>query len=311
VQLLYAFEAVAQTLSFTRAAEELCVTQAAISQQIKALETHLGVTLFIRGRKPALTPAGELFLPAVREGLERIADAADQLYALSGTRALLQVRVSQFIWSRWLSPHLEGFSQCHPGIQIRAHHFYQSLSPETFAREEIDVAVVWGDGSWPGLISKPLFNLDVSPMCSPKLLAGETKLDGPIDLRRYTLLRSLYDWWNDWARETRTTLELEGAPYIHDFDELIKAAIDGHGVALLPVSLVETSIADGRLVRVSDFTIYTKDAYHVVSSAERMRCPPVVSFRDWMLAESHAERSPINQRSPEIRTVRPSVETVT
>jgi LysR family transcriptional regulator, glycine cleavage system transcriptional activator len=297
VQLLYAFEAVAQTLSFTRAAEELCVTQAAISQQIKALETHLGVPLFTRGRKPTLTPAGELFLPAVRDGLQRIADAADQIHALSGTRAL-RVRVSPFLWARWLSPRLRNFSQHHPGIQVRIHHFYQSLSPATFAREEIDVALVWGDGSWQGLVSKPLFNLDLSPMCSPRMLAGAAELDGPVDLRRCTLLRSAYDWWNDWVRETRTALELEEAPFIYDFDELIQAAIDGHGVALLPIRLVEQHMADGRLVRVSDFSIHTKDAYHVVSSAEGMRRLPVMSFWDWLLAEALADRSRINQRRP-------------
>jgi LysR family transcriptional regulator, glycine cleavage system transcriptional activator len=293
VQLLYAFEAVAEALSFTRAAEELRLTQAAISQQIKALEARLGVALFTRGRKPALTPAGELFLPAVREGLQRIADAADQLHALSDPRAL-RVRVSSFLWARWLSPRLRSFNQFHPGIQVRVHHFYQSLSPAAFAREEIDVAVVWGDGSWHGLVSKPLFNLDLSPMCSPRLLGGAKALDGPVDLRRYTLLRSFYDWWNDWVRETHTVLELEEAPFIFDFNDLIQAAIDGHGVALLPVNLVDQHVADGRLVRVSDLTIHTKDAYHIVSSPEGMQRLPVMSFWDWLLAESLADRSRAN-----------------
>ncbi|MGE0119034.1 MAG: LysR substrate-binding domain-containing protein [Dongiaceae bacterium] len=298
LHLIRAFEAVARNRSFTRAAEELCITQAAVSQQIKLLEESIGVDLFDRAsRKIALTRSGEILLPAVRNALHSLSDATAQIKALQSNRQI-SIKVSPFLLRHWLGSRLHRFESAHPAVDVRVRHFYQSLSPEAFARDGVDLVVAWGEGSWPGLISEMLFRLELTLVCSPSVLRPSAESSEPVNLGQYTLLRSFYDWWDDWSKATGTKLDLQSQRYVYDTNQLIEAALDGHGIALVPVSLgVAEHLASGRLVRASDVTIETNEAYYVVSSGEALRRPGVTHFREWLLEESMLERSKYAGRS--------------
>lgn len=294
LNFLRTFEAVARNRSFTQAAEELCITQAAVSQQVRLLEKSLGAELFNRAhRRPTLTHAGEILLPAVSSALQQVASATEEIHALHANREV-RLNLSRFFLAHWLEARLDGFVKAHPELDLAIRHFYQSLTPEAFARDEVDLAVIWGRGSWPGLVSALLFHLDLTPVCSPSIL----RAPGPAamqDLRRYTLLRSYHDWWSDWAQHTRLDLNHQASEYIADYDELVQAALDGRGVALVAVSLgIAQYLHSGHLIKVSDITIPTQEGYHVVGPAEAMRRPAVSSFRDWLVASALSERNKLD-----------------
>ena len=182
---LRAFETAARHLSFRRAAEELFVTPAAISHQIKGLEDYLGVMLFHRLNKSLLlTEAGQAALPALRDGFERLAEAVEILRADSPSR-LLTVSVAPSFASKWLVPRLERFRQSVPGIDIRIDATSRCVD---FIRDRVDVGIRYGAGDYPGLHSDCLRDDEVMPVCSPALLAGEYPLQQPDDLRHHTLL---------------------------------------------------------------------------------------------------------------------------
>lgn len=291
LHFLRAFEAVARNRSFTRAAEELCISQAAVSQQIKSLEHSLGTDLIIRAnRRLILTRAGEILLPAVQSAIHRISDALDEVRALK-MNPQIRMKVSQFLLTHWLEPRLHDFARLHPNIDLRVSHFYQSLNAEAFARDEVDLVLCWGEAPWPGLTSDMLFTLELTPVCSPAILQAK-QTEVVTDFSNYTLLRSYYDWWADWAKATGASIDLDGGQYIYDSDALIQAALDGIGVALVPLSLGTVEhLRSGRLVRMSNFSIETKEAYHVVSSTEALRRTWVASFREWLLSECAIEDS--------------------
>lgn len=143
----------------------------------------------------------------------------------------------------------------------------------------------WGEAPWPGLTSDKLFTLELTPVCSPAILPL-SQARNVSDFSGYTLLRSYYDWWADWAKATGARVDLEGGQYIYDTDALIQAAVEGVGVALVPISLGTVEhLRTGRLVRMSSITIETKAAYYIVSSTEALRRTWVGSFREWLLSE--------------------------
>src|SRR5690606_8238125 len=182
---LRAFEAVARHLSMKLAAEELHVTPAAVSHQIKGLERHLGVTLFRRlNRALLLTDEGQLCLPGVREGFERLAGAMDPLRARE-RRSVLVASVAPSFATRWLVPRLDRLAAAHPELELR---MTAEMALADFRRDDVDVGIRFGAGEYPGLRSVKLFGDTVVPMCSPGLTSGRNALRRPADLLRHTLL---------------------------------------------------------------------------------------------------------------------------
>ena len=183
---LKAFEAAARNESFTRAADELCVTQGAVSQQVKALEVSLGVTLFDRERQRlVITPAGREYLAVVRDALDRIAMGTERLLQNRGS-GVLTVSTSPDFAAKWLVHRLGRFVESHPEIDLRVS---ATMHHVDFVREDVDVAIRHGDGKWPGLDAVRLCSEQLFPVCSPKLLSGRHRIGRAADLLKFPLLR--------------------------------------------------------------------------------------------------------------------------
>jgi len=291
---LRAFEAAARHLSFSKAAEELHVTPAAISHQVKALEGHLGVELFRRlNRALLLTEAGQACLPGLREGFDHLARAVDAVQAWD-TRRPLTVSTAPSFGAKWLVPRLERFRQANPGIEVRV-----DASPELidFAREDVDVAVRYGTGDYPGLHVERLLVEEVYPVCSPRLLEGSRPLRVPDDLRHHTLLH--VDWqqqpeaWPDWSMWLRAAgvagVDPTKGPHFSMSTMAAQAAIEGHGVALGSSVLLRDDLAAGRLVKPFELRFPVDFAYYLVYPESHGERPKVIAFREWLLAEVGAE----------------------
>ena len=228
---LRAFEAAARHLSFTRAADELAVTQAAVSHQVKTLEEWLGLKLFQReNRTIYLTREGQTYLPAVRQALDTVAEATRRLLE-SDAQGPLTVSVLPSFAAKWLLPRLAAFRARHPEIDVR---ISSNDQPIDFARDDVDMAVRMGRGEWTGVTAIKFLEEDLFPVCAPALLAGAHPLNRPEDLRHHTLLHD--DMRQDW----RTWLMAAGGegvdpqrgPGYTDSALVIQAAVEGQGVAL-------------------------------------------------------------------------------
>ena len=288
---LRAFEAGARHLSFTRAAEELHVTQAAVSHQVRALEEHLGVRLFRRlTRRLVLTEEGRALLPAVSEAFDRIAEAAERVGRDAGRARTLTVSVTPSLGARWLVHRLGRFWREHPDIDLRLHHSIQLVD---FGRDDVDMAVRWGRGGWPGVEAEFLMPAGVTPVCSPALLAGPNPLRAPADLRHHTLLHDGgYEGWLEWLTAAGVTdVDARRGPIIDDTGVVIQLALAGEGVALGPTVLVAEDLAAGRLVRPFDLRLESDIAYHLVYPSRALNRPKVKAFRDFLLAEAARDRA--------------------
>ena len=241
---LRAFRAAGHCLSFTVAAEELHVTQAAISHQIKSLETNLGLSLFVRGnRSLKLSEAGARFLPYVDQmftlldkGLKEVRSADDD--------ATLTVTLLPSFASRWLVPRLGLFLKANPEIDFR---LAPSRSITNFQTEDIDLAIRYGSGSYPGLVSIHLMDEEIYPVCSPSIMQGAHPLNYPSDLKHHVLLHD--DGHGDW-RKWLVAAEVEDVdpgkgPVYTDSAMAVQSAIEGDGVALARSQLVKDDIARG------------------------------------------------------------------
>ena len=289
---LRTFEAAARHLNFTKAADELNVTPAAVSAQIRALEDQLGVRLFWRtSRTVRLTNAGETLSQATGEALDLIARAVERIGG-TGRGRTLTVSTGLSFAAKWLVPRLDRYRRLHPGIDIRLDATEQLVD---FAREEVDVAVRFGPGIYPGLRSDRLFDEEVFPVCSPRLLQGAFPLHRPADLRHHTLIHE--DWlgrdgtWPDWRMWLLAAgaVEVDATQGFHFRQTalVIQAAIDGQGVALGTTSLVADDLSAGRLVRPFDLSLKgpPQFAYYLVSPRATADRPLVKAFREWVLAE--------------------------
>jgi len=285
LKALRAFEAGARHLSFTLAAEELHVTQAAISHQVKALEEELGVRLFKRmTRKLALTEAGRGLLPIVREAFDRLAEAAEALRARRDDD-VLTVSLTPSFSSKWLVGRLGRFWGYFPEIDLRLHHSIQLVD---FAASDVDMAIRAGRGTWPGVESELLFGMDLFPVCSPTLLEGEHPLKIPEDLEHHTLLHE--DDREDWVQWLKTAhvkgVEGRRGPVLDDSVVLIQAAVAGRGVALGRSSLIRDELADGRLVAPFTVSLATDMAYYMVYPPGAAENPKVRAFCDFLREEA-------------------------
>jgi LysR family glycine cleavage system transcriptional activator len=285
---LRAFEAGARHLSFTKAARELHVTQAAVSHQVKTLEEDLGVRLFRRfTRRLALTEEGRALQRVAGEALESLAEAAEALRA-GASRQTLTVSLTPTFGSKWLARRLGRFWGERPDIDLRLHHSNQLVD---FARDEVDVAVRWGRGAWPGLEAVYLMRAGLSPVCSPALLDGPHPLREPADLRHHTLLHERdYEEWTQWLTMAGVhDIDPRRGQVLDDPNVLHQATIHGQGLALASDAMVAEDVAAGRLVTPFDLDLESDCAYYVVAPRGSFERPVVKAFRDFLLDEAAAE----------------------
>lgn len=293
---LEAFEAAARHLSFTHAADELALTQSAISRQIQALEAHYGVPLFQRlHRALRLTPDGELLQRVVVDALQQLHGTGQALRRAARPKTVVVTTTPGFA-GLWLIPRLSGFTEAHPGVDVRISATHALLHLE---RDEVDVAIRYqaaGDGD----AASRLFGEVVFPVCSPRLLGDPARpLAQPQDLRRHVLL-ALHDdgpipyaEWPLWLRAVGLEqLQPAGTQQHSLYDQLIQAAVGGQGVALGRSPLVDALLADGRLVAPFDARQVSPRSYHLrVSDAGAQRAE-VQAFVVWLRAQVDAVTAP-------------------
>ena len=263
---LRVFESGARRLSFTRAAEELHVTQAAVSHQIKALEDWLGTPLFMRlNRGLKLTAAAEQYLRDISSALDLIATATSELMRQDGKRILSVATLDSFA-ATWLLPRLKSFRQQYPDIDVRILSVDREV--DVFERGDVDLEVRYGDGNWPELSATKLLDEEIFPVCSPSVAAGPPPLAVPADLKRQTLLHDvMVTDWSAWleAAEVKGVDAERGPGFNHSY-LVIQAAVNGDGVALGRSVLVADALARGQLVRPFAVSIPSAYSYYLVCS---------------------------------------------
>lgn len=302
---LRAFEAAARHLSFKKAAAELCVSPAAISHQIHALEEYLGVQLFERlNRGLNLTNVGRAGISNIGEGFQSL-HAGVELMRCTQERTTLSVSVGPAFAARWLVPRLQHFALANPDIDVRiaaTMHSVDGHSAELQAEAEgideyrigTDLEVRFGGGAYSGFQVDKLLSVNLLPVCSPKLLASTQPMHHPRDLRHHTLLHddavSAIDGHSDWS----AWLHLAGAGEVNagrgtHFTHgalALQAAADGLGVALAMDVLAAADIEAGRLIAPFADMLPLKASYYVVSPQRRANLPQVTAFRAWLLTET-------------------------
>ncbi|RWE79901.1 MAG: LysR family transcriptional regulator [Mesorhizobium sp.] len=284
LQAIRVFEAVARHLSFTKAAQELGMTQAAASYQIKLLEERIGAPLFLRRPKQIeLTGPGQRLAPAVSEAFSILGQA--YAAARGGADGLLCVTTVLTFASNWLAQHLGSFQIAHPALAVRLD---TSSRLTDFAREDVDIAIRSGGGKWPGLEAHKLLDADFTPMLSPKLAGSIGGVKEPADLLRLPILDPGDVWWSQWFEAAGVTgHDLAKRPGSSMGAQAYEAnaAMAGHGVAILTRALFKNEIADGRLIQPFDLVGDDGHAYWLVYPTARRNVPKIRAFRDWILAE--------------------------
>jgi LysR family transcriptional regulator, glycine cleavage system transcriptional activator len=291
---LRTFEAAARHLNFTRAAEELHVTQTAVSHQVRQLEAHLGDALFTRdGRGLQLTAHGASWARELHEVFARLHEVNRKLQDASRKlQPAVAVSVLPSLAARWLVPRLGSFFAEHPGIDVR-------ISPSErlvdLSQEPIDLGIRFGTGRYPGLVVKKLMDDVLYLVCAPALLKRK-KLESLADLRRHTLLHD--DETAGWARflqlHAASDVDCTRGSVFTDSSMLVAAAVNGQGVALARRSLALDELAAGRLVMPLPKLppLALPRAYYVAGSRERLSQPPVAAFRSWLLAQAASMPAP-------------------
>jgi len=288
---LRAFEAAARNLSFTRAAQEMNVTQAAISHQIKGLEDHLGLPLFRRlNRALMLTEEGQTLFPAVRDAFDGLAEATARLHARESGGTLTVSTLPSFA-VKWLVPRMSHFQDRHPGIDLRISAKEYLVD---FTRDGIDVAIRFGRGTWPGVRAEWLADEALTPVCSPGLLPD---LRRPEDLTQATLLHEdmlplgTFPTWDTWLEAAGVEgVDASRGPRFSHTHLMLQAAMDGRGVALGQMVFVADDLASGRLVAPFSFLLPSGFSYYVVCAPAAADRPKIRAFREWAMAEMAASR---------------------
>ena len=293
---LKAFDAAARHESFTRAAEELCVTQGAVSQQVKALEAALGIKLFNRERQRLIiTEAGRYYLTIVRDALDRIALGTERLLQRQNA-GVLTISTSPDFAAKWLVHRLGNFAEAHSDIDLRVS---ATLHHVDFAREEVDLAVRHGDGNWPGLDTVQLSAEQLFAICSPKLLSGR-RLAKPADILRFPLIHldSRADW-TKWLRVAGISDDnVRHGPVLNRASMVIDAAINGQGIALARTTLAAWDLLNGRLVRPFAEALRLSKTYWIVCPKAVSNVPKVATFRNWILAEAEEDTRRLKALAP-------------
>jgi len=283
---LQCFEAAARHLSFTRAAEELHLTQSAVSKQVAQLEEMLRHDLFHRVRRRLqLTPAGELYLAEVDKILTQVDMSSRYILSYGGETEVLRVATQPTFGTRWLVPNLKGFGKRFPNIHLEIR---SELEPFDLLKAKADVAFFFGHGSWPGAICTKLFDEDVVPVCSPETLANRS-IKSAADLTDLILLQctSRPEAWHEWflEQDLHTENSYHG-PRFDTFYMCISAAQAGCGVALVPRFLVIDEIAEKKLVVAWDYSVRSTGSHFIACSEHAVDIPKVRNFVQWVLEQA-------------------------
>lgn len=296
---LVAFEAAARLLSFTLAANELSLSQAAVSQRIRNLEEYLGTALFVRRHKSVhLSPAGREFQHTVASTLRQLASATAELRAPQG-RTRLTVAADQSIASMWLMSRLPGFQQLYPEISIR---LIASDDEQDCLDSDIQLAIIHGNGVWQNHGSEKLFDEEVFPVCSPAFLTNkhshtEVLLDCPEDLVDQVLLEledNRWDWmnWRGWLSASGIDVPTSHRSFrINSYPLVIDAAKNGQGIALGWRYLVDDDLRSGALIKLLNHSVHTDFGYYFVWPASKPLSPAAHNFRQWAIDQLALQKS--------------------
>ncbi|MFT6195133.1 MAG: LysR family glycine cleavage system transcriptional activator [Cognaticolwellia sp.] len=291
---LRAFEASARQLSFTRAAEELFVTQAAISHQIKALEDNLGIKLFMRkNRSLLLTEEGQSYYLDIKDVFNALHDATERLLA-RGAKGAITVSLQPSFAIQWLVPRLNTFNLLHPDIDVRIKAVDQ---PENSLTEDVDLAIYYGRGRWSGIHAEQLHTEYLIPVCSPLLLAGSKPLSIIDDLANHTLLHdaSRRDWKRWFKHVDFKGGNVNHGPIFSHSAMVLQAAIHGQGVALAHSVLAKPDIDSGRLVCPFKEVLISKNSYYIVCRERQLELGKIAAFREWVLQTVADEQTVIDE----------------
>jgi LysR family glycine cleavage system transcriptional activator len=279
------FEAVSRRLSFTRAAEELGMTQAAVSYQIKLLEERLGTPLFLRRPKGiVLTEAGERLAPRTTEAFDLLRETFAR-FAEPDVETL-SINTMHTFAAQWLAPRLGAFQLRHPTMAVRLETTNRVVD---FAREEVDVVVRAGQGKWPGLAAAKLIDVRFTPMLSPKLAATVGGIHVHADILKLPLIDATDPWWVTWLTAHGLPTEILSSQISLAMSSQAidaSAAIAGFGVALLTPAYYRQELADGRLIQPFDEVMEEPSAYWLAYPEARRNVPKIKAFRDWIIAEA-------------------------
>lgn len=288
--MLMAFEAAARTGSFTAAAEELNLTQGAVSRQVSALESQLDVQLFKRVKKNVkLTESGKLYAREIEAALQTIRSASlnAMTYPLSRT---LNLAILPTFGTRWLIPRFPSFLKENPDITV---NFSTKLSRFDFRTESLDAAIHFGAKDWPDTDMTFLLNEEVVPVCSSGFLE-HNEVNGPGDLRNLPLLHltSRSNAWENWFRMNGIRVVNIPGMVFEQFSLITQAAIAGLGVALLPKLLIQNELDSEELIAILDSPLKSDSAYYFVSPIEKSNNTPVVAFRNWLIEMTNDSTTP-------------------
>lgn len=296
--LLAAFEAAARTGSVTAAANELGLTQSAVSRQISALEKQLGVPLFLRERQTIrLTLAGDGYAREIREALRRISNASLSLRAHPQGGAIT-VAVLPMFGARWLAPRLGRFLEANPGVAVNV---VSRLEPFDFRFDPIDAAIHFGVARWPGAALTPLMREEMVAVCNPEF-RRRFPLQEPKDLLQVPLihLNSRPDAWENWFFTNGVRFESLHGMLFDQFMAITEAAVSGLGAALLPAFLIERELSSGALEPAVPGMPLQAGAYYLASPTDRDGYLPFSAFKRWLIAEAQmGEVAPAGLQSPD------------
>lgn len=278
------FESAATTLSFTQTARELHVTPGAVSRQIRVLEDFLGMRLFERAnREVRLTPGGQQYRDDLSGAFARISEATSKAITRQRPKPL-HIWCQMTFAMRWLLPRMPAFNALHPERDAVFTTSFRQLD----ALHDADVAICIGHGDWPGVISHRLVDIELLPVCSPRLLQGPLPLKEPRDLAAHTLLQSSArpDYWGRWLRANGVhDVEPTHGLTFENVALAYQAALQGLGVAMGQYALVKDDLAAGTLVAPLAGKLLIESAFYVIYPERLKYDPHLCDFRDWLLAE--------------------------
>ncbi len=282
---LQCFEAAARHLNFTRAAEELHLTQSAVSKQVAQLEEMLRHHLFLRiRRRLQLTPAGSLYLAEVNKILTQVDMSSRYVLTYGEQTEVLKVATQPSFGVRWLIPRLKGFGKRHPNIHLDIRN---EMEPFALLQGSADVVFFFGQGTWPGATCVELFGEEVVPVCAPELLAGQV-LDSPGALAGQVLLQSTSrpEAWHEWFLEQglHTDNSYHG-PRFDTFYMALSAAQSGCGVALVPRYLAAKELAEGSLVVAWNHSMPSNGKHYLAFAEHAAEVPKVRALVEWIRAQ--------------------------
>ena len=295
-----AFEAAARHGSFTKAAEELGMTQAAVSYQVKLLEDRVGTPLFLRQpRRVVLSEAGKRLAPAVAEAFQRLNVAFASLRETDEN--VLSVSAVNTFCTNWLVPRLGTFQMAHPNIAVRLEASHRIVD---FAVEEFDLVIRSGKGDWPGLKAYQLFPVDLTAVASPEFLKRVGRIEHAEDLLSLPLLDCDDECWQRWfaLAGVKNPPPLKGPVLQMQTQQMIgSAAMAGQGIALVTPALFDTDLAAGRLIQILPIVVSHQDLqYWLVYPEERQNAAKIKAFRDWVLAEVAKDRAAKERTAPRL-----------